>query len=91
MSAGILLANCAVAEELHATWLPSYGPEMRGGTANASVVISEEPIGSPVVATPDTLIAMNGPSFDFFVGSVAPGGLVIANSSLFEPGRRGPT
>jgi 2-oxoisovalerate ferredoxin oxidoreductase beta subunit len=85
MSAGILLANCAVAEELHATWLPSYGPEMRGGTANASVVISEEPVGSPVVATPDTLIAMNGPSFDHFIESVAPGGLVIANSSLFEP------
>ena len=85
MSAGILLANCAVAEELHATWLPSYGPEMRGGTANASVVISEAEIGSPVVATPNALIAMNGPSFDAFAGTVAPGGLIVANSSLFDP------
>jgi len=85
MSAGILLANCAVAEELHATWLPSYGPEMRGGTANASVVISSEEIGSPVVATPNAFIAMNGPSFDAFASTVAPGGLIVANSSLFEP------
>ncbi len=85
MSAGILLANCAVAEDLHASWLPSYGPEMRGGTANASVVISLEEIGSPVVASPNVLIAMNGPSFDTFAPAVAPGGLIVANSSLFEP------
>ncbi len=86
MSAGILLANCAVAEDLHASWLPSYGPEMRGGTANASVVISSEEIGSPVVASPNVLIAMNGPSFDTFAPAVAPGGLIVANSSLFQPG-----
>ena len=85
MSAGILLANCAVAEGLHATWLPSYGPEMRGGTANASVVVSSEEIGSPVVATPTTLIAMNGPSYEAFADTVSPGGLIVANTSLFSP------
>ncbi len=82
MSAGILMANCAIHEGLNATWLPSYGPEMRGGTANASVVISEQPIGSPVVDFPNVLIAMNGPSLDSFEDKVAPGGLVIVNSSL---------
>jgi Pyruvate/2-oxoacid:ferredoxin oxidoreductase gamma subunit len=86
MSAGILLANCAVAEEIYATWLPSYGPEMRGGTANASVVISSEPIGSPVVAAPNTLLAMNGPSYDAFAPTVVTGGLIVANTSLFDPG-----
>jgi len=72
MSAGILMANCATHEGLNATWLPSHGPEMRGGTANASVVISEQPIGSPVVDYPNVLIAMNGPSLDSFEAGVAP-------------------
>ncbi|TVQ26370.1 MAG: 2-ketoisovalerate ferredoxin oxidoreductase [Spirochaetaceae bacterium] len=89
LSAGILLANCAISEGLHATWLPSYGPEMRGGTANASVIVSEESIGSPLVDEPTTLIALNGPSIDAFEGSVVPGGLIVANSSLIdrEPAR----
>lgn len=82
MSAGVLLANCATAEGLHATWLPSYGPEMRGGTANASVIVSSRDIGSPVVDTPNVLIAMNGPSLDAFEPKVAPGGLVLVNSSI---------
>ncbi len=82
MSAGILLANCATHEGLNATWLPSYGPEMRGGTANAGVVISGQPIGSPVVDFPNVLIAMNGPSLDSFEDTVAPGGLIVVNSSL---------
>jgi len=82
MSAGVLMANCATHEGLNATWLPSYGPEMRGGTANASVVISRQPIGSPVVDFPNVLIAMNGPSLDAFEASVAPGGLIVINSSL---------
>jgi 2-oxoisovalerate ferredoxin oxidoreductase beta subunit len=82
MSAGVLLANCAITTGLHATWLPSYGPEMRGGTANASVIVSTDIIGSPLVDSPTTLIAMNGPSLDAFENQVSPGGLIIANSSM---------
>ena len=82
LSAGVLLANCAIASGLRATWLPSYGPEMRGGTANASVIVSTEEIGSPLVEQPTTLIAMNGPSLDAFEDSVTRGGLIIANSSI---------
>jgi 2-oxoisovalerate ferredoxin oxidoreductase beta subunit len=84
LSAGVLLANCAISEGLHATWLPSYGPEMRGGTANASVIVSREEIGSPLVTNPTTLIAMNGPSLDAFEAQVAPGGLIVANKTLIE-------
>ncbi|MCK5736915.1 MAG: 2-oxoacid:acceptor oxidoreductase family protein, partial [Spirochaetaceae bacterium] len=82
MSAGVLLANTAIGEGLEATWLPSYGPEMRGGTANASIVISDEPVGSPVVDRPTALIAMNGPSLDSLEDKVVSGGLIIVNSSL---------
>jgi 2-oxoisovalerate ferredoxin oxidoreductase beta subunit len=84
LSAGTLLANAAVAEGLEATWLPSYGPEMRGGTANASVVISNLPVGSPVVDSPDALLAMNGPSLEEFEDEVKIGGLIIVNSSLVK-------
>ncbi|MFW5686366.1 MAG: 2-oxoacid:acceptor oxidoreductase family protein, partial [Spirochaetota bacterium] len=84
LSAGVLLANCAITSGLHATWLPSYGPEMRGGTANASVIVDTEEIGSPLVDHPTTLIAMNGPSLDAFEETVAPGGLIIANSSIIR-------
>ncbi len=84
MSAGTLLANAAIAEGLEATWLPSYGPEMRGGTANASVVISDSPVGSPVVDEPTALLAMNGPSLDSFEDAVKPGGLIIVNSSIVK-------
>lgn len=84
LSAGTLLANAAVGEGLEATWLPSYGPEMRGGTANASVVISNKPVGSPVVDKPDALIAMNGPSLEEFEKDVKAGGLIIVNSSLVK-------
>lgn len=82
LSAGVLLANCAITSGLHATWLPSYGPEMRGGTANASVIVSGEEIGSPLVEHPTTLIAMNGPSLEAFQESVVPGGLIVVNSSI---------
>ena len=82
MSAGVLLADCATAEGINATWLPSYGPEMRGGTANASVKVSERSIGSPVVDYPNVLIVMNIPSLDAFEDLVAPGGLIIVNSSI---------
>jgi len=84
MSAGVLLANCAITAGLHATWLPSYGPEMRGGTANSSVIVSSEKIGSPMVTAPTTLIAMNGPSLDAFENHVVPGGLIISNSSMIS-------
>jgi len=64
------------------SWLPSYGPEMRGGTANCSVRIDDNPIGSPLVAEPDVLVAMNGPSFDKFIDSVKPGGQVVIDSAM---------
>ncbi|WP_321992518.1 2-oxoacid:acceptor oxidoreductase family protein [Marispirochaeta aestuarii] len=84
LSAGILLANCVIAEGLEATWLPSYGPEMRGGTANASVILSQEAIGSPVVDEPNILMAMNLPSLLNFEEKVLPGGLIIVNSSVVD-------
>ena len=84
MSAGTILANAAVTEGLEATWLPSYGPEMRGGTANASVVISDKQVGSPVVDKPNVLLAMNGPSLDSFEEDVVENGLIIVNSSLVK-------
>lgn len=82
LSAGILLANCAIAEGLKTTWLPSYGAEMRGGTANASINISHQAIGSPIVSFPNTLIAMNLPSLDAFEDTVRPGGAIYVNASL---------
>ena len=84
MSAGILLANCAIREGHNATWLPSYGPEMRGGTANAGVIMSSDPIGSPVVDRPNALIAMNGPSLDAFESTVQPDGLIVADSTMVK-------
>ena len=80
--AGKLVANTALIEDREVSWLPSYGPEMRGGTANCSVTISDEPIGSPLVLEPDALVAMNQPSLDKFAGSVVPGGLIVADSTL---------
>jgi Pyruvate/2-oxoacid:ferredoxin oxidoreductase gamma subunit len=82
ISTGILLANCAIAEGLKTTWLPSYGAEMRGGTANASVIISNETIGSPIVSYPNALLAMNLPSLDAFENAVRPGGAIFVNASL---------
>ena len=84
MSVGVLLANCALSVGLKSTWLPSYGPEMRGGTAYASIVMSNDVIGTPVVDAPNTLIVMNAPSLDAFEDDVIPGGLIIVNSSLIK-------
>ncbi|MDL2287775.1 2-oxoacid:acceptor oxidoreductase family protein [Oscillospiraceae bacterium OttesenSCG-928-F05] len=64
------------------SWLPSYGPEMRGGTANCSVILSDTPVGSPIVTTPDILAVLNLPSFDKFEDATAPGGTVLIDSSL---------
>lgn len=82
--AGKILAYCGLMDSKELSWLPSYGPEMRGGTANCSVCISDEPIGSPLVLTPDILIAMNQPSFDKFINSVKPGGIALIDSTLIE-------
>lgn len=82
LTAGIILAAAGMQENLEVSWLPSYGPEMRGGTANASVVLSNEAIGSPLVGNPDVLVVMNDPSLDTFESCVKPGGLIIVNSSI---------
>lgn len=84
LSLGQFIAYSAMYEGKEVSWLPSYGPEMRGGTANCSVVVSDQPIASPIIAECDTLIAMNKPSLDKFIDSVAPNGLVLINSSLIE-------
>ncbi|HAZ27434.1 TPA: 2-oxoacid:ferredoxin oxidoreductase subunit gamma [Candidatus Acetothermia bacterium] len=84
--AGRILARAAMDAGLEVTWLPSYGPEMRGGTANCTVVLSDEPIGSPIVENPDMVMAMNGPSLDRFEARVAAGGAAIVNSSLIARG-----
>ncbi|MDR1157958.1 MAG: 2-oxoacid:acceptor oxidoreductase family protein [Oscillospiraceae bacterium] len=76
----LVYANMLTGKEV--SWLPSYGPEMRGGTANCSVILSDTPIGSPIVDTPDILIAMNLPSLDKFEGATAPGGRIFVDSAL---------
>jgi 2-oxoglutarate ferredoxin oxidoreductase subunit gamma len=81
---GKVLAYAGLLDGKDVSWLPSYGPEMRGGTANCSVCVSDEPVGSPLVTEPDVLVAMNGPSFDKFIGTVKKGGKVIIDSSLVE-------
>lgn len=80
--AGKVVSYAGLIDEKEVSWLPSYGPEMRGGTANCSVCISDAPIGSPLVTAPDVLVAMNGPSFDKFIDDVVPGGKVFLDSSL---------
>ena len=84
MSIGKSLVEAAVNEGMHATWVPSYGPEMRGGTANCEVVLCEEPVGSPVFTYPTELIAMNRPSLHRFEDKVKPGGIIFVNSSIIE-------
>ena len=82
--AGKIVAYTGMIEEKQVSWLPSYGPEMRGGTANCSVCIDEKPIGCPIVLEPQTLIVMNRPSYDKFVDAVAPGGIMIYDSTLID-------
>ena len=82
--AGKILAQAGMNHGLEVTWLPSYGPEMRGGTANCTVVLSDEPVGSPIVDEPTVLVAMNRPSLDKFEPIVVNGGTVIVNTSLIE-------
>lgn len=80
--AGQLLAYAAMESNKEVTWIPSYGPEMRGGTAHCTVVVGTEPIGSPLVRTPDAVVAMNLPSADKYEPTVKPGGLLIWDSTL---------
>ena len=82
--AGKLIAYAGLLEDREVSWLPSYGPEMRGGTANCSVCLPDDPIGSPLVLAPDVLVAMNQPSLDKFEASVAEGGIVVADSTLVQ-------
>ena len=83
--AGRVLTLAGMLDGKEVSWLPSYGPEMRGGTANCCVCTSNRPIGSPLVTAPDILIALNRPSFDKFIGKVVPGGSAFVDSSFVDP------
>lgn len=82
--AGKFLAYKGMLEEQQVSWLPSYGPEMRGGTANCSIILSDMPVGSPIITTPDVLVAMNLPSLQKFVDAVVPGGKIFIDSTLID-------
>lgn len=82
--AGKLLAQSAMEDQLFATWFPSYGPEMRGGTANCTVVYSDDEIGSPIASEYDSVVAMNQPSYEKFLPKVKKGGQIFINSTLIE-------
>ena len=81
---GKFLAMANMLDGKHVSWLPSYGPEMRGGTANCSVIVSDEEVASPMIDKADVLIAMNLPSLDKFEHTVKPGGLIVVNSSIID-------
>ena len=82
--AGKFLAYKGLMEEKQVSWLPSYGPEMRGGTANCNIILSETPVGSPIVTDPDVLVAMNLPSLEKYLDTVVPGGQIYLDSSLIN-------
>ena len=82
--AGKLVAYSGLIDGRELSWMPSYGPEMRGGTANCSVCLSDEPVGSPIVLEPDVLIAMNLPSYAKFVDAVKSGGIIIVDSTIAD-------
>ena len=82
--AGKFLAYTGLLGERNVSWLPSYGPEMRGGTANCSVILSDTPVGSPIVTTPDILVAMNLPSLEKYERAAKSGGLILVDSSLID-------
>ena len=82
--AGQLLAYAGMDAGRNVTWIPSYGPEMRGGTANCTVIISDEEIGSPMVRNPAAVIAMNLPSLDKYESVIKPGGLLVVNSTMIN-------
>jgi 2-oxoglutarate ferredoxin oxidoreductase subunit gamma len=84
LSMGKFLAYAGLEENLNVSWFPSYGPEMRGGTSNCSVILSSEDIGSPVVTEATTIVVMNRPSLDKFENTVVPGGVLIIDSNLVD-------
>lgn len=88
LTIGKFLAQSGMAEGKHVSWLPSYGPEMRGGTANVMTVVADSPIASPIVSYPDILIALNQPSLDKFGDSVRKDGLVIINTDMCPHGTK---
>ena len=81
---GKFIAYKGLLEDLQVSWLPSYGPEMRGGTANCNVILSELPVGSPIITAPDVLVAMNLPSLQKYVNTVVKGGQIYVDSSLID-------
>ncbi len=81
---GKFMAYAGLYQGFEVSWLPSYGPEMRGGTANCNVVISDQPVGSPIVIKATSLIAMNAPSLEKFEDSVVPGGKIFVDSTLIS-------
>ena len=81
---GKVMAYAGLIEGREVSWLPSYGPEMRGGTANCSITIADEPIGSPLIINPTIFVAMNYPSYERFIDQVVPNGTVIIDSTLIE-------
>ncbi len=81
---GMAISNCAMDEDKYVTWLPSYGAEMRGGTANCTIVIANEEVASPYQQTPDYVIALNAQSVEKFEMKIKPGGTLIVNSSLYK-------
>ncbi len=82
--AGKFVAYKGLLENKQVSWLPSYGPEMRGGTASCSIILSDNPIGSPIVNNPDVLVAMNLPSLDKYENDVKAGGKIFVDSTLIE-------
>lgn len=82
--AGTVLARAAMTEGREVLWIPSYGPEMRGGTASCTVIVGDTEIGSPVVDRADAVVALNPPSMAKFESIVAPGGVLVVNTSLIE-------
>lgn len=82
--AGKILAYTALVTGKKLSWLPSYGPEMRGGTANCHVIVSDEAVGSPIIITPDVLISMNKPSLDKFEDAVREGGTILYDKTLID-------
>jgi len=79
-----ILANAAMEQGFEVAWVPSYGPEMRGGTAYCTVVVSDRPIGSPIIRNPRHLVAMNRPSLEKFAPVIQPGGVILVNSTLIS-------
>lgn len=88
LTIGKFLAQVGMNEGRNVSWLPSYGPEMRGGTANVMTVVADTPVASPIVSYPDILVALNQPSLDKFGASVRKGGLVIINTDMCPHGTK---